>query len=215
MSPTPWHKLSAEQKKDRIRKNNERKKARLKIDPEFRKKQSLKAKKYNSRPETKLKNKLRGIKWRKSLSQEERKRVLGYSREYNKKYKDQQAQRFLKTGDLNIYFQQKNMKVKRSAKERNIPFEITVSELVEKYQSQKGRCYYTDEKLLLTLRTGKFNREDYDKLKNSLTYDRLDSKKGYTKENVVLATFKCNIAKSWMDYEDFVKVCENIKIKSY
>ena len=83
------------------------------------------------------------------------------------------------------------------------------------YKKQEGRCFYTGEKLILKVASSvAFKRENMDVFKNYATLDRLDSTKGYTIDNVVLSTLKCNMAKSSLSYDEFVKICENIKNKS-
>jgi len=51
--------------------------------------------------------------------------------------------------------------------------------------------------------------------KDYLTVDRLNPKKGYIIDNVVLCTWKVNTAKGSLSYNEFVKICENIKLKDH
>jgi hypothetical protein len=60
-------------------------------------------------------------------------------------------------------------------------------------------CYYTGIAL-----TNKRN------LPNTLSLDRIDSNKGYTKNNVVFCCAKINIMKSDMDVDEFIDLCKKI-----
>lgn len=99
---------------------------------------------------------------------------------------------------------------KKSAKSRNIPFDLTNDE-VEKLIFQN--CYYC---------TAKPENKCRVKLKNDLQHedllyngiDRVDNSKGYTVNNVVPCCTQCNFAKRSLSIKDFkqwiMKVYENL-----
>ena len=84
---------------------------------------------------------------------------------------------------------------KRSAYQRNIPFDLTLEQL----ESMPLVCYYTGDALVL-----KSNE------RNTVSLDRLDSSKGYTITNVVYCCAFVNLMKHESSYEQFVDVCKII-----
>lgn len=76
---------------------------------------------------------------------------------------------------------------------------ITLPELLEIYKSQNGVCFYTHKPMV-------FHNKDDD----SLSIDRLDSSKGYTKDNVVLCRWIINRVKNDLSKEDFIGTCKLI-----
>jgi hypothetical protein len=158
--------------------------------------------------------KKRSSNYRKNLSPEKKEGLKKYTRIKNRGYKKQVDEKFKLTGDPKIFLQYKRQKVKKGAYQRKIEFNLETQELLDMFNKQKGRCYYTGEKMVMKVLTGKqFTRKDHDEYKDYLTIDRLDSNKGYILNNVVLCTWKVNAAKSTLSYKDFIKICENIKNK--
>ena len=204
-------KLSKEKKSLYAAKSNERKKKKYKEDPVYREKLRLKAKK-KYKNNKKFRDRMRHTSkiWYAKLSEKEKKKYQRSATEYKKKLQ----KKFDETKDVSIFFRHKIRKIKGELKKRNLIITISVDDLVKKYEIQNGRCYYSGDKLILKIdHTDKFNRENMDIYKNVLTLDRLNPKEGYTKNNIVLSTLKCNLAKASLSYDEFVKVCENIKEK--
>lgn len=71
--------------------------------------------------------------------------------------------------------------------------------LMELYGTQKGLCAYTGD--ILELNAG---------YSTTLSVDRVDSSKGYTKDNVVLTTWEVNNCKQDLDLKDFTTLCEKV-----
>jgi hypothetical protein len=69
---------------------------------------------------------------------------------------------------------------KMHAKERNDIYELTFEDLIEKYVEQGGRCYYSYVPLAFT---GFYQ----------LSIERINTKKGYTKDNIVLVIHPLNV----------------------
>lgn len=84
---------------------------------------------------------------------------------------------------------------KRRAYKKKIPFEITTDYLKKLFDQQDGKCFYSG--LPMTVADDK---------KYSISVDRIDSSKGYTKDNVVLAAFIVNTMKNDLSLEDFKEI---------
>lgn len=106
---------------------------------------------------------------------------------------------------------QKNLKelynhLKNSAKRRNIPFELTMSDMYE--LSFPISCSITGEPLY-------FNRGKA--TDSSISIDRINSDKGYTADNIVVVSNRVNRIKNNGTIEELEKIAEfyNSSITSY
>ena len=89
---------------------------------------------------------------------------------------------------------------KARAIHKQLPFDIDLEFLTQLYNKQNGKCYYTNE--LLSLST---NND------MTLSIDRLNSSKGYTKDNIVLCSKVINSIKNDLTIDNF----RNTIIKIY
>ncbi len=104
-----------------------------------------------------------------------------------------------------------NLKIRANAKK--VEFNLSKEDLINKYEEQKHKCYYSGLELKITLK----GPVQYD----TLSVDRIDSLKGYTKENTVLCLNSINMLKSNHKLEDiqtvfkaiYMKQKNNIKVK--
>lgn len=92
---------------------------------------------------------------------------------------------------------------------RVIEFNLDLNDLKKQWQKQKGICIYTDMKLLLpswgdTKRGGDIHLA---------SVDRIDSTKGYTKDNIQFVCLMANYAKNCFTHEDMLYFCEQIGSK--
>lgn len=85
------------------------------------------------------------------------------------------------------------------AKKIKKDFDITLDYLLELYDKQKGLCFYTHRPL-----KGSIN----DRM--SISIDRIDSSKGYIKENIVLCGKIINSMKSDMSLEEFYDIIRSL-----
>jgi hypothetical protein len=94
-------------------------------------------------------------------------------------------------------------KLGESRQRKNLPGEhtITYSDLIEKYVSQNGLCFYSGRPLVIALRS---------ESENSLSIDRIDSTQNYTKDNIVLCCSIINIMKLNHSKEIFLNACRDI-----
>ena len=188
-------KKSSEQRRRALDHKNKR----YKEDPEYRKKINETSKNWFS-------------KQTKEKQIEIRKKQQAASRAYTRKLQS----KLEITGNPKFFFLAKLRKVKRSIKDkqRNLQVTITIDQLLDLYKKQNGLCHYTGERLVLKAFTGKIiSRKNINELKNYCTLDRLDNNKGYEQGNIVLSTYKVNIARGSLNYEEFLKICQNIKDK--
>lgn len=92
----------------------------------------------------------------------------------------------------------------RKAKSRNEEFKLTLQDLKDVWDKQGGICPYTGIKL-----------EDYDYKPSSnsvytASLDRIDSSKGYTKNNIQFVSKNINFMKNRLSHEETVEFCKII-----
>lgn len=85
----------------------------------------------------------------------------------------------------------------------NTPFDLDANYLIQLWEQQGGKCYYTHEQISFEHVTQAGNAPHM--LTPSL--DRKDPKKGYTKGNVVWCSYGINRMKNEFDYETFLRAC--------
>lgn len=87
----------------------------------------------------------------------------------------------------------------RNAKQRALKkgweFDLDIKFLKDLYEGQGGRCFYTLVDLTFIGKT-------------KMSIDRIDSDKGYTKDNVRLVTYQINILKRDANHVEFVELCK-------
>lgn len=86
-----------------------------------------------------------------------------------------------------------------------VPSDLTVDYLLDLYGQQDGYCYYTGRKMILGWLDGKCHHD-------TLSLDKLDPSKGYTKGNVVWCSFLSNTMKRNMTELQFYEIMEQILI---
>lgn len=92
--------------------------------------------------------------------------------------------------------------IKHRALKAGISFDIDANYLLELFERQDGCCAYTGRKMLVE--AGKGHRAD------GISVDRIDSAKGYTKDNVQLVCFVVNMAKQKMSHSEFITMCRDV-----
>lgn len=106
---------------------------------------------------------------------------------------------YLHRSELERFLHNRAMECNRRAFLANREASLTGDILFEAYNNQKGLCYYT--KYPLTIECGRFA--------NSLSVDRIDSTKGYSKENIVLCCLSVNIMKNDFNESEIIKIFES------
>lgn len=93
---------------------------------------------------------------------------------------------------------------KRSKDNGYPPCDLDVVWLTELFRKQEGKCFYTQVPLIWdTYGVGKGNNKF-----NAMSLDRVDSRGGYTKSNVVLCTWAVNLTKRALSDTEFYALCE-------
>lgn len=94
----------------------------------------------------------------------------------------------------------------RGATERNIKFELDIDYVFDIFIKQKCRCRFTG--LLLC-----FNYKD--KKLHTASLDRIDSSKGYVKDNIQWVHKHINLMKRRMSDEEFINMCRLVANNCY
>jgi hypothetical protein len=90
-------------------------------------------------------------------------------------------------------------KFKTGAELRKIEWTLSLDDLADLYEEQKQRCALTDIDIVFP--------EVGHAQKAPASIDRIDSKKGYTKDNVQLVTRQVNMMKQAYDQDMFIATC--------
>lgn len=113
------------------------------------------------------------------------------------------AQYYNRTGIRGRYW----AKIKRDAKKRNISFDILPEEAWEIYLEQDGKCYFSGIKIFIQNNVARSGKKTYE---FTASLDRLDSSKGYSKDNCVWVHKNVNVMKNCMSPLEFVTLCKLI-----
>lgn len=95
-----------------------------------------------------------------------------------------------------MYYQ----KIKKCAEKRGILFDVTREQLDEVFQQQDKKCKYLGIDLYF----------ETSKKRGTASLDRIDSKKGYTVDNIQWVHKDLNTIKWDLSHEQFVNICKTI-----
>lgn len=87
------------------------------------------------------------------------------------------------------------------AKSKNQYYDIDINFMYDMWNKQKGKCALTGIPMTVT-KSGRTN--------TNVSIDRIDSNKGYTKDNVQLVCSAINFMKSNLSLNDFIMYCESV-----
>lgn len=92
---------------------------------------------------------------------------------------------------------------------------IDGQDVLEMYRIQEGKCSYSGRPIKLYYKKSTTKRNEPKKGLNSryhdrASLDRIDSNRGYTKDNVHLVTFPINMAKNDYSHEAFIQLCRDV-----
>ena len=109
--------------------------------------------------------------------------------------------------NLEKFFREKLSRLKSNAKNRKKDFDLSWVDLLDLYKKQKGKCFYTGIEMQLSYSTKTYKVCP----PTQLSVDRLDSAKGYEKNNIVLCIFCINNFKGEMSIEEFNYIVNKLK----
>ena len=93
--------------------------------------------------------------------------------------------------------------LKYTSKRRHIALLFTKEEFKEWYLKQEQKCYYC-KRTLIEINNDIRERQN---VKFRLSLDRIDSKKEYSLDNIVLSCYRCNHVKSeYFTVEEMLKI---------
>ena len=90
---------------------------------------------------------------------------------------------------------------KKSASKRQQEFALTISDIVDCWNSQSGICAYSGR--IMTLKAGNLH---------TVSIERIDSNKGYVPENTILVCQAINRMKSNFEFNDFYDLCRDVAV---
>lgn len=79
---------------------------------------------------------------------------------------------------------------------------VSIDDLLQKWESQNGKCALTGWDMTFILGKGKVS--------SNISIDRINPSKDYTKENIQLVCACVNVAKMEMSQDNFIDMCKTI-----
>jgi hypothetical protein len=95
-----------------------------------------------------------------------------------------------------------------NAKKRYISVNITIDDIKSQYNNQVGLCAMTRFKMTWIKHPNE--SETHINNKFNISVDRIDSNKGYTKDNIQLVCATANIIKNKLPQDKFIEICKKI-----
>lgn len=107
--------------------------------------------------------------------------------------------------DLPLFIKTRTCKLKNNSKQKNIPFDLDSDYLMQMWQNQDGKCYYSNLPMSSSMTTEGFQPWD------SPSIDRKIPEAGYVKGNVVWTIFSVNSFKLSLTESQFREILAKIK----
>ena len=99
---------------------------------------------------------------------------------------------------------------KNRAKRTGKECDIDVQYLLDKLKEQDGKCAMTGVELLSSRTNTRINSHPH-----TVTVDRIDSTKGYTKDNVQIVSYIYNCAKNNWSHDDVIQMAKGVLKYAY
>ncbi len=80
-------------------------------------------------------------------------------------------------------------------------------------EAQQGICSYTGWKMVLSETSSQYNREANARNPKRASLDRIDSTKGYIKDNVQFVCHMANVARNEYSHEQMIEFCRAIALR--
>jgi hypothetical protein len=81
--------------------------------------------------------------------------------------------------------------------------DLTPEDILSQYEKQSGLCFYSKEKMKIEAMSPE-----------TISVDRIDSQKNYSKNNIVLCCHIVNIMKQSMTHDEFIGWCKKISVNN-
>lgn len=130
---------------------------------------------------------------------------IGSAANYSKNFKKVNGyckQTYLRSRTIKDYLAYLLVKSRTRATKKKMQFDIDIDFLLNLWETQEGLCKLTKDPMTYILGKGIVN--------NNASLDRIDSTKGYTKDNVVLTTTIANRLKQSLSITELIKICTKI-----
>jgi len=108
-----------------------------------------------------------------------------------------------KGGDIKSAMWYVRNSARHTALDKKKEYNLSIKYLMELYNKQGGRCYYTGKKLITNRPSKRGNIEMH-----KISIDRINSKLGYIEGNIALCTAWANFAKHNYNEEELYKECK-------
>lgn len=103
------------------------------------------------------------------------------------------------------FLREKMSRLRTSAKKRNLKFDLNWKILYDIHMKQKGLCFYTGIKMNMTFEKGYKVCHPF-----QLSVDRIDSSKGYLRDNIVLCCYCINNMKGEFEKDVIKEIFQKI-----
>lgn len=122
---------------------------------------------------------------------------------YNRQNKDRLYKQKLsnRANNIRLFLSHAMSRSKNRSIKKNIPFDLDLNYMVDLFDKQNGKCYYTNIQLNLASNACRHD---------SFTIDRLDSRRGYTKDNIVFSSYCVNSMKGTMNEVEFKEYLKTV-----
>lgn len=115
-----------------------------------------------------------------------------------------QRQRLSEDQELALRYklQQALKGTRRRSKDKNMYTDLTLDYLMYLWEKQKGKCALSGINMTYEFYKGRVN--------TNVSVDRIDSTKGYTKDNIQLVTMAANQMKNDLQMDEFISLCKSV-----
>jgi hypothetical protein len=105
----------------------------------------------------------------------------------------------LELSDFHFYIHQRMGSWRTSARKRSFVFRLTLKDILSLLEKQRNRCEYSGQRLIY--KPGHVM---------TVSLDRVDSSKGYTKDNVIACGHYINLMKIDLSFKEFKKMVAKV-----
>lgn len=111
-------------------------------------------------------------------------------------------------GNLKAILQHKINQYRACAKQKGVPYNLNVKYLIDLFNKQEGKCYYSGKIMTVATNGGRGHRTSLFLSPDQISLDRLIPKKGYVEGNVAWCTWQINTVKNSFTEDQFYSFCK-------